>query len=689
MNPETVVYKEKLYTIVPIYNNKTNKYHLLVLDNDNYLKIKDGKFSLSNKHNKNKAYPLVNKRLVHLFVIDISKKINDSYTCDHINRIKFDGRSENLRWANLSTQSLNRTFDSRTISDSKTNEIFTLNRGISHSIINKTDKISLRIYQSFGIPQYDNMNKYQIYSSTSNKLSLKFKIEQVKKYARILHNNYREIYLNCMKRTYSYKSQEELCNDYNNIISLCTYNSEIIDFNKVEILPENIDYLKEDLSELSMEEIDLLDNIVDIPDKNKPEYYFNREKKWGNKKNIDFHKEFKLEKNFNYSKETLERGSKITYENRKKNIMFSSTSSKEVSDEIKYKQIQILYRKYKGEAITDEDENILINPPKYREICNSHNYSFNSKYLKNEYIPKKMRYIKNKNTSYFTTFIDNKERILSSTSVKITELEKFIEALNNYSTIYSKNIEDIYIKYNIDIEYLVSKIPEQKTELDTILKNKKRKIRTELFNTSIDSHDINECIHNTLPEYVVYNIDNKSYQISRRHPTKKTRKYMSENPYKNMALLIEYLFSSDDITKKEHYDICIEKIHLHVKSQYINNVILELDKIIIIVDTEKVTDNVSILLLPEVPTDRVFPDGINDLDVPKFCFYVAPSGLNGCSFAIDRAHPYLKKLKELYPNHKYSKKTQIRTTSSSKLSTLDKLNQLKQIIAELYHDINN
>ncbi|ARF11209.1 hypothetical protein Klosneuvirus_1_66 [Klosneuvirus KNV1] len=181
------------------------------------------------------------------------------YVYDHINRIPTDNRKENLRFYSTTENVSNLTKRKRSIElpencGIKPEEIPTgvwfskerLIKGIKHGA-------------HFTVEIKEDSDEIAGWRSASTiELSLKFKLEQTKKYLRLLKESKPEIF---KKHNIEYELNEEaikLAKEYNEIIKLSGYNC--VKDNLVKINDYN--YLKEDLTGLTEQEIELLNKFT-------------------------------------------------------------------------------------------------------------------------------------------------------------------------------------------------------------------------------------------------------------------------------------------------------------------------------------------------------------------------------------------------------------------------------------------
>jgi len=187
------------------------------------------------------------------------------YIYDHINRIKTDNRKENLRLYSTTENVSNLTRRKRSIElpencDIKPEETPTGVWFAKERVIN-----GKKHGAHFTVEIKENGKEIASWRSASTiELSLRFKLEQTKKYLRLLKESKPEIF---KSHNIEYEYNEEaikLAKEYNEIIKLSGYNC--VKDNLVKINDYN--YLKEDLTGLTEQEIELLNKFT-FENKNK------------------------------------------------------------------------------------------------------------------------------------------------------------------------------------------------------------------------------------------------------------------------------------------------------------------------------------------------------------------------------------------------------------------------------------
>ena len=246
------------YTVVN-YNNKkyivaeTNQKLPFVFDFDLLKKLPNYTFFLRNN------YISCNNDYNELYLHHIVKPYN-GVSVDHINQIKQDNREENLRYATQTVQNKNQSKRTRIVNLPE-------NCGINPQHIptfiwyikengNHGDRWMIEI-----------KNKYAWKTTSSKDLSTKCKFELAKKHLRDLVKIQPELFDgHCINGQLNELAQK-LKKEFIEILKLARY--EYID----NINIYNIDYLKEDISELNENEKIILHKYKDYKHKNVPENF--------------------------------------------------------------------------------------------------------------------------------------------------------------------------------------------------------------------------------------------------------------------------------------------------------------------------------------------------------------------------------------------------------------------------------
>jgi len=248
-----------------VFKLKTNFIHcnLCVVDFDDFNKIKNLKWDCVNgyaaselKIKGNKCYKSIATLYLHNFVMGklTFEGKGQTTTIDHINRNPIDNRKENLHLINQSEQNLNQNKKQRQLilpehSHIKINDI---PRGVSYVPVFKNHGNGFEV----NLPQFNNaILKY--YSSRDKTLSLKFKLEQVKKFLRYTKSKFPEEFAKHHIETEYNQNEIDLIDSYNEIIKL----SEFPEYKNNLITYNTQNYLTEDLTYLTDNEKKLLDTI--------------------------------------------------------------------------------------------------------------------------------------------------------------------------------------------------------------------------------------------------------------------------------------------------------------------------------------------------------------------------------------------------------------------------------------------
>jgi len=256
-NYEIVKYNNNEYIVCKL--SLVGKTKLLVVDIDDFNKIKYLKWVyMTNGYVSTRIY--INRKLeiiiyIHKLIMDDIKFTSDKTgkSVDHINRIPLDNRKENLRIINPSEQLFNQSRKARTVKLPNNCNIKSADipRSVSFS---KARGIGGEYFEVW-LASFNNQNLR--WSSARDKtLSLRFKLEQTKKYLRYLQNKYPNEFNKRHIETEYNDNEIKLIDSYNAIIKL----SKFYDKN-MEIKYNQINYLKEDLTNLTETEIKLLNNI--------------------------------------------------------------------------------------------------------------------------------------------------------------------------------------------------------------------------------------------------------------------------------------------------------------------------------------------------------------------------------------------------------------------------------------------
>jgi len=254
---EIINYNDKHYVVIKLKH--LNKTKLTVIDFDDFDKIKYIKWCyMSNGYIFTRVY--INWKLefpiyLHNLIMNQIKFTSDKTgkSVDHINRIPLDNRKENLRLINQTDQNFNQNRKARTVRlpDNCNIKSIEIPRSVSYS---KARGIGGEYFEVW-LPNFNNQD-LRWSSSRDKTLSLKFKLEQTKKYLRYLQNKYPEE-INKRHIETEYNDNEiKVIESYNAIIKLSKFYDQTM-----EIKYNQINYLKEDLTNLTETEIKLLNNL--------------------------------------------------------------------------------------------------------------------------------------------------------------------------------------------------------------------------------------------------------------------------------------------------------------------------------------------------------------------------------------------------------------------------------------------
>jgi hypothetical protein len=246
-----VTYKGKKYCVCKIHRKESKV--LFVIDSDDIDDIllyswyisSEGRYISSRINEKQLGlHNFVMNRLTH-------EGKGQKSTIDHINRIGTDNRTENLRIASTSDQNINKLGRKKSMKLPKGSDISLENIPKFVWYFKGKNSIGDRFLVEINtIPGLDDIHWL---STSSTAVSLKFKLEQTKKYLRSLRSKHPNI----LTDRFKYYSDECISSmkDYNNIIRLSKF--DCVKDNLVEI-PKVKDLLEEDTKGLTKSEIDLL-----------------------------------------------------------------------------------------------------------------------------------------------------------------------------------------------------------------------------------------------------------------------------------------------------------------------------------------------------------------------------------------------------------------------------------------------
>lgn len=266
LNHKIVDYDNKKYIVCKIYSNVPK---LFIVDYDNENIINHKWFSTQLNYIGKTLY-LDNRRVplyLHNYVMGKytfdGKGQDEMY--DHINRITSDNRKANLRLVNYTSNNLNQTRKERIVvlpKDCKVNK-----DNIPKCVWYIQAKIRNGIHHGDGfvVDICKNGNAIKWTSATTTELSLRFKFEQTKKYLRLLKEINPKIFEEHNIESDYNDEALKLAKEYNEILKLSGF--KCAKDKLVKINEKN--YLKEDLSDLTEKEIELLKNFTLTKNKSK------------------------------------------------------------------------------------------------------------------------------------------------------------------------------------------------------------------------------------------------------------------------------------------------------------------------------------------------------------------------------------------------------------------------------------
>lgn len=258
---KVVTYNNNKYIVCKIMRNKYEK--LFVVDYDDRHNVINQKWYMTSANYIGKFIRINGDKhtlLLHNYVMGkyTFNGIGQDSIYDHINRIPFDNRKANLRFFSTSNNMSNVPRKKRKVTlpincKIDCNELpvcvwyrKALPQGKGH----RSD--------SFCVEINDENKNIRWFSTAMSQLSLRFKLEQTKKYLRLLKATKPEIFKN-HNIEYEYSAEGlKLAKEYNEIIKLSKYNC--VNANLIKINEKN--YLEENLTGLTEQEIELLNNFT-------------------------------------------------------------------------------------------------------------------------------------------------------------------------------------------------------------------------------------------------------------------------------------------------------------------------------------------------------------------------------------------------------------------------------------------
>lgn len=237
--------------------------NLCIVDFSDFDKVKNLKWDCVNgyagselKIKGNKCYKSLATLYLHNFVMNklTFEGKGQVITVDHINRNPLDNRKENLHLINQSEQNLNQNKKLRqlVLPENSHIKIDDIPRGVSYIPTFKNHGDGFEVH----LPQF-NGSILKYYSSRDKTLSLRFKLEQIKKFLRYTKNKFPEEFAKHHVETEYNQNEIDLIRSYNEIIKLSGFPEH-----KNNLMTYNTkNYIIEDLTILTDNEKKLLGTI--------------------------------------------------------------------------------------------------------------------------------------------------------------------------------------------------------------------------------------------------------------------------------------------------------------------------------------------------------------------------------------------------------------------------------------------
>lgn len=261
LDHQNIIFNEKKYIVCKIKRKNEDK--LFLVDYEDREKIVFYNWIMTNSNyiifnvniNDERKSLLLHNHIMEKYTFEGK---GQEFVYDHINRMPNDNRKENLRLISCGENIINQPKKERKI-ELPTNCKIDLNDIPKCVWYHKSGVYKKKHHgDAFVVNIQYNFIKIEWKSSTSNGLSLRFKLEQTKKYLRLLKKENPEIF---QKHNIEYEYNEEalkLAKEYNEIIKLSGY--KCANVNLIKINEKN--YLEEDLKDLTDEEKEILNNFT-------------------------------------------------------------------------------------------------------------------------------------------------------------------------------------------------------------------------------------------------------------------------------------------------------------------------------------------------------------------------------------------------------------------------------------------
>jgi hypothetical protein len=260
INFRDVEYNKIKYTVIKS-NTKTNK-NLFVIDIENKDKVQSrnwhknmatGYIGSTVYENNIKKELYLHNFIQNNLILGIKGQVQ---TIDHINRIPTDNRKENLRLLSQSAQNMNQSKRTRHIDLPKDCNIIVEN--IPKNVYFHKEDLRFGSYFEIDIKNMPDGSRFRKKSSKSKNISLKCKLEEIKKYLNELGKKYPTLIDERNINTEYGDKAIELIKSYNEIIKLSGF--KFWEENIVPI-PEQKKYTENDTKILSKKEKLIIKNV--------------------------------------------------------------------------------------------------------------------------------------------------------------------------------------------------------------------------------------------------------------------------------------------------------------------------------------------------------------------------------------------------------------------------------------------